>query len=158
MRIATLVGLAAILQSGTSVELGIEPSWNNCMEIEDHRKTEECREFVWGFKADEIKEYKDKVPGELYKVLIHCRDSPDDQDWCWDNAWDIYYEFLSWADHGERAREMEKFILEEWGSYESFLRTKDVIKRVFDVETIAEARAKLPKSRQILREKLNSLD
>merc|ERR1719242_749629 len=116
MRIATLVGLAAILQSGTSVELGIEPSWTNCMEIEDHRKTEECREFVWGFKADEIMEYKDKVPGELYKVLIHCRDSPDDQDWCWDNAWGIYDETQTWADHALWQREMEKYF-EEWEYY-----------------------------------------
>jgi len=56
MKIATLVGLAAILESGTSLGLGIEPSWNNCMEIEDHRKTEECREFVWGWKVDGIEE------------------------------------------------------------------------------------------------------
>ena len=67
------------------------------MEIEDHRKTEQCREFVWGFKAEEIKEYQDNVPRELHKILDHCRDSPDDVDWCWEIVYDMYLEFLSFA-------------------------------------------------------------
>jgi len=45
---------------------------------------------------------------------------------------------------------MEKYF-EEWEYYKDFLFSKDRVKRVFDVETIAEARAKVPKNRQILR-------
>ena len=55
MKIATLVGLAAILESGASVGLQeIEASWTNCFATEKYRATEECRDYVWGFKVDEI--------------------------------------------------------------------------------------------------------
>ena len=71
----------------------------NCVNTDEHREKEECRNYFWGDKVDEVMKYKDRLPRELYQVLIHCRDSPKDQDWCWENVWDtnLYLQFVVFA-------------------------------------------------------------
>ena len=88
-----------------------------------------------------MRNLQDYAPRELYKVLIHCRDSPDDQDWCWDNARHINMTYFHYA-----ALEQELLELREQSTSSMFGVSWD------------ELQTRLSEYEQTLREFLRSLD
>merc|ERR1712117_479453 len=101
MKIATLVGLAAILQNGTSVELQTQYRDTWVCNNEEIKKTQYCRDDLWNpyftlFLTDRFH----KVPVELIKVMRICRSTSNYYDFCDDVILGIAvdYQTLALAD------------------------------------------------------------
>ena len=102
MKIATFIGLAAILEQGTSVELQTQEERDFCyLKIDGSTRADKvCRDAYWGYRLENIAGREDEIPEEVYASLKLCRDSTDRgvADWCHDRFKRMYDDYVHVAD------------------------------------------------------------